>query len=112
MLLAEIVAARLNRTFKDTAPGTRLFVYQWRYLIAIPFAVVSVFMAYPMSGDTENYRVIGFPLFVAAFDEAGRCYVGPLTTPFFVGNLCLWYFFPQIVLVVWGFIGRCRRGNA
>lgn len=68
--------------------------YRWRWLIGIPFAVASAFIIYPMAGETEAYKVMGFPLFVAAFYEAGRDYVGPFTGPFFIGNAVIWYFLP------------------
>ena len=106
----EVFAAKRNRMVQKEGLAAAKWkqVYRWRWLIGIPFAVASAFVSYPMAGETESYKVMGFPLFVAAFDEAGRDYVGPFTGPFFVGNAVIWYFLPQVILYVWV---KLRRQN-
>lgn len=103
LIAAELIAANKNRQIRRANGATVKWqkAYRWRWVIGIPFAVVSVFVSYPMSGDTESYRVFGFPLMVAAFDEAGSDYVGPFTAPAFFANSAIWYFLPQIALYIW-----------
>ncbi len=110
LIAAEVISANKNRQIRRKNGGTGAWqkVYRWRWVIGIPFAVVSVFVSYPMSGETESYRVIGFPLIAAAFDNVGHDYVGPLTGFSLLGNAFIWYFFPQIPLYVWA---RAVRGD-
>ncbi len=49
---------------------------------------------------TSN-TVAGFPLIIAAFDEAGRDYVGVITVPFAIVNALIWYFTIHIILCIW-----------
>ena len=105
----EVYAAKRNHIVwqEKMAHSKWVNAYRWRWIIGIPFAVASVFIIYSMTGgteipsETETYKVVGFPLIVAVFDEAGRDYVGPFTGPFFIGNAVIWYFFPQVLLYAW-----------
>src|SRR5438046_3135780 len=101
--IGEFFTARSNRyAFKQgQASALWLRVYRWRWLIGVLFAIASAFVYYPMTGGGERYRVMGFPLMVAAFDSAGRDYVGPLTTPSLIANAAIWFFLPQFVLFFW-----------
>ena len=103
MIVLEVFAARTNRRIrrKGLAPREWEKAYQWRWVFGIPFAVLSAFVFYPMPGLPESVQVVGFPLMVAAFDEAGHDYVGVFTVPSFFANIAIWYFLPQIVLLVW-----------
>ena len=85
-------------------------LFRWRYLVGTFFAVLSVFAQYPMTSTTETYRVIGIPFFVAAFDQAGRDYVGPLTPFAFLGNLVVWFFLPSLFL--WAWVSNSRRQSS
>lgn len=97
LVAAEILAARETRKVEKADAATKQwsFAYRWRRAIGITFAVCSAFVYYPLSGETESYRVMGFPLMVAAFDEAGRDYVAPFTVPSFIGNAVIGSFFPK-----------------
>ena len=114
IIAGEIYAAKKNRAIlrEGVPPKKWQQAYRWRWLIGVPFAVASAFVSYPMAGETETYKVMGFPLFVAAFDEAGRDYVGPFTGPFFIGNAVIWYFLPQVALFAWAKLGRRSAGHA
>ena len=114
IIVAEIFAATRNRTVmrEGNAPSKWQRVYRWRWFIGIPFAVASAFIIYPMAGENVNYMVLGFPLFVAAFDESGRDYVGVFTAPFFLLNSITWYFLPQLILYVWAKVENKRGEQA
>ncbi|WP_295421297.1 hypothetical protein [Sulfurovum sp.] len=73
-------------------------IYKWRWIIGIIFIPISI-IEYPMFG-TQN-TVLGFPLIIAAFDEAGRDYVGITTTPFAIINAVIFYFMIQVILYIW-----------
>lgn len=113
IIASEVFSARANKRTKQTGTVGKewLRVYRWRWLTGIPFAVASAFIYYPMSGKTETYKVLGFPLFVAAFDEAGRDYVGPFTGPFFIGNAVIWFFIPHFFLSVWAYFSANKKRN-
>jgi hypothetical protein len=103
VLALEIFASRRNRTTAQ-APNVVVawrFVHKWRLLFGIPLAVASFFMGYPTSGGGEEYKVIGVPFLVAAFDSAGRDYIGLLSVPSLVANALLWLFLPAVALWVW-----------
>jgi len=106
IVIFEVLASRKNRSTKqnNTASSAWQNIYRWRWVVGVPFAIVSAFVYFPMSGETESYRVMGFPLMVAAFDEAGRDYVGPFTGPSFIANAVIWYFLPHIILMVWAYL--------
>ncbi|MEW5722482.1 MAG: hypothetical protein AB1896_05215 [Thermodesulfobacteriota bacterium] len=110
---AEFAAAWSNRTAYrgNQAPPTWKRFYRWRWLAGLPFAALSVFVSYPLAFGAESYRVIGFPLMAAAFDEAGRDYVGPFTGVFMFINAVLWYFLPSLLLFGWAFILGRRPGR-
>ncbi|MEJ0040246.1 MAG: hypothetical protein WDO68_30170 [Gammaproteobacteria bacterium] len=99
----EIYAARRNRTFIKGVPPKSAWAtaYRWRFLVGVPFAGVSVFMGYTLPGASEKYRVIGLPFMVAAFDSAGRDYVGPLSLPSLIANAAVWFFAPGVMLWLW-----------
>jgi len=103
--IGEFFAARSNRfAFKQAqASALWLRVYRWRWLVGVLFAIASAFIYYPMTGGEERYRVMGLPFMVAAFDSAGRDYVGPLTTPSFLANAAIWFFLPHVAFFSWRF---------
>lgn len=113
LVVLEIIAAKKNKYSHVSGNITDkwLIVYKWRYLLGLPFAVASFFVSYTMSGDTEPYKVMGFPLMAAAFDDAGRDYVGPLTVPFFFINAVIWYFLPFLILLLWSYINTKKQKN-
>lgn len=103
VLALEIFASRRNHITAqapDVVAAWR-FAHKWLLLFGIPFAVASFFMGYPTSGEGEKYEVIGVPFLVAAFDSAGRDYVGLLSVPSLVANALLWLFVPAVALWVW-----------
>ena len=111
LIAAEFLAAKSNRR-AHAEGGMRIawtVLYRWRWAIGVPLAVVSVFVSYPYTGATEVYRVFGFPLPAAAFDQAGHDYVSFLTIPIFMANAIIWYFMPQILLFCWAFMARRNR---
>jgi hypothetical protein len=65
-----------------------------------------------LSGYNHLSSVIGFPLFAAAFDSAGRDYVSPLTGPFFLGNAVIWYFLPHLFFIAWAYLGAKQSKKA
>ena len=73
-------------------------IYKWHWLIGIIFIPISL-IQYPMFGTSNT--VVGFPLMIAAFDEAGRDYVSAFTTPFAIINAIVWFFLIQIILYIW-----------
>src|SRR5687768_2950578 len=108
LIALEIVAARKNRSFAAQRVASRewAFAYRWRLLFGIPLAVASAFIQYPIYGEGERYQVAGFPCMVAAFDSAGRDYVGPLSVPSWIANGLLWLFFPAVILWIWSWFKR------
>ena len=114
IVVGEIVAAKKNRFIKENgnASTSWLKVYRWRWVVGLLFVIASVFVYYPMLGETESYRVMGFPLMAAVFDEAGRDYVGPFTVPFLLGNAIIWYFIPHFILIALNYIDMKVRKNA
>lgn len=104
----EALAARHNRATRASGETTPSWVtvHRWRWVVGIPFAVLSAFVIYPMSGATESYRVMGFPFMVAVFDQAGRDYVGPFTPFAFAANTAVWYFLPHLFLWAWALLIR------
>ena len=108
--IGEFFSARSNRsTFTQAqASAVWLRVYRWRWVIGVLFAIASAFIYYPMTGGEERYRVMGFPFMVAAFDSAGRDYVGPLTTPSFLANAAIWFFLPHVAFFLWRFAGGTK----
>lgn len=103
MIAVEVLAAKTNRRIRRKGLASPKWekAYQWRWVFGIPSAVLSAFVFYPMPGVPELSQVMGFPLMVAAFDEAGHDYVGPFTVPSFFANIAIWYFLPQVALLVW-----------
>ena len=103
MIIGEIFSAMANRRVRREGFGSEKWdtAHRWRWILGVPFVILSVFITYPMAGDTAGYTVVGFPLMVAAFDEAGHDYVGPFTAPSFLANALIWYFLPQIMLFIW-----------
>ncbi len=73
-------------------------IYKWHWIVGFVFVPISI-IEYPMFGTSNT--VVGFPLIIAAFDEAGRDYVGITTTPFAIINAIIWFFMIQIILYIW-----------
>jgi hypothetical protein len=71
IIVGEIIVGKNNRHFKrnELIAVAWLKVYRWLWLIGIPFAIASIFVSYPIPGENESYRAIGFPLIAAAFDQ-------------------------------------------
>jgi len=103
LIALEIVAARKNRRFASGQPRNSRWVvaYRWQLVLGVPLAILSAFAGYPMSGGGEQYHVAGVPFMVAAFDSAGRDYVGPLSLPFLIVNGLLWLCLPTLFLWIW-----------
>ena len=103
IVVGECFAARSNRSASEQAKARSvwLHLYRWRGLVGVVFAIASAFIGYPVSDAGERYRVLGVPFLAAAFDSAGRDYVGPLTLLSFLANALVWFFLPQIVLFCW-----------
>lgn len=100
LVVVELMAARYNKKTQQQSDKWHT-VYRWRWIIGIPFIIISAIITYPMPGVEEANKVVGFPLIVAVFDETGRDYVGPLSGIFFLGNAIIWYFLPQPLLFLW-----------
>jgi hypothetical protein len=103
LVVAESVAAKINKKINNTKQQSDKWhtAYRWRWMIGIPFVIVSAVITYPQPGVEEANKVVGFPLIVAVFDETGRDYIGPLSSIFFLGNVIIWYFLPQPILSIW-----------
>lgn len=103
IIISEIMSAvKLKKAYKNNKIEGRLKkLYKWRWLLGAPLAIGSFFTFYTVQGDTEKYRIIGLPIMAAAFDEAGRDYVSPLTGPIMFGNAIFWYFIPWLFLFVY-----------
>lgn len=99
LVVVELMAARYNKKMQQSDKWHT--VYRWRWIIGIPFVIISAIITYPMPGVEEANKVVGFPLIVAVFDETGRDYVSPLSGIFFLGNAIIWYFLPQPLLFLW-----------
>lgn len=84
--------------------------YRWRWLAGVPFAALSPLLSYTLGGgESGTYEIVGFPLAVAAIDEAGLNYVGRLSVPFLVANAAIWFFFPHVLLYLWSRVARPAR---
>ena len=103
IIIAEIVAAyKMKKAYKsNNFKKIWRNPYKLRWLFGAPLAIGSFFMTYTIDGETEKYRILGFPIMAAAFDEAGRDYVSPLTGPIMFGNAIFWYFLPWVFLFIW-----------
>jgi len=75
------------------------FIYKWRWIFGIIFALISMIIKYPMFGTTNT--IIGFPLIVAVFDKYGTDYVGITTIPFAIINSIICFFVVEIILYIW-----------
>ena len=102
MVILELYAAGKNFDYFLKSDATSFWAkcYRWRWALGIPFAALPFFISYPIPAADQTYHVIGFPLAIAATDEAGLSYVGKLSTPFMISDMLIWYFFPQILLLV------------
>ena len=105
LVIAESKAAKVTKKMhseKQHSEKWHMF-YRWRWVIGIPFVIISAFITYPMPAivTEQAYKIVGFPIIVAVFDESGRDYVGPLSFVFFLGNAMIWYFLPQLILLIW-----------
>ena len=111
LIAVEFVATRSNRRahIESAVKGAWSVVYRRRWVIGIPFALASCLVSYPYPAETETYRVLGFPLPAAAFNEAGHDYVSILTIPIFIADALIWYFIPQIILFFWAIVVRRKR---
>jgi hypothetical protein len=99
-LIAGVVALRRNRSFAATEQAHKSWVQlrRWSWLVSLALAVGSYFISFSYQAEAEVYRVLGFPFFAAAFDEAGRDYIGPLTVPAMIGNAVFFALLPHIAL--------------
>ena len=103
----EALCASGNHDWEIMEKGSRLWrkCYRWRWVIGLPFVVLSFFISYPLPGKTGTFYVIGFPLAVAARNPEGFDHTGQFTTAFLVVNAVIWYFLPHIILAVWRKLG-------
>lgn len=95
----EVVASRRNKITRAMEKTSMKWctAHRFRWLIGLPFAVVSVFAIYPMSG----YQFIGFPFIAGAFAKNGADFIGPFTLVALIANAVTWYFLPSILLWAW-----------
>ena len=115
LIVSEIISVRKNRVTNADVRTGRYWksLYRWQWLIGFPFAAASLFVSYSYSGETETYRILGFPLPAVAFDSSGLDYVSVLTVPWFIVNAAIWYFLPQLILVLLSYTGlRYRAADA
>lgn len=99
--------------FDETAGALWNGLYRWRWVVGIPFAILSALLHYAASGGNAGiFEVRGFPLVVAMVDEKGLSYAGPMSVPFLVGNAAIWYFVPHIILYAWTVAARLGRRNS
>lgn len=96
---ATIKNIKAKRQTEKTDTMRKHYLRAW--LIGIPLGIASAFMWFPIQGNHgQQYKVIGIPFIVAAFDEKGADYVSPLT-PIMMGiNFGFWFLIPQ--LYIWG----------
>jgi hypothetical protein len=111
LAVLEVLASRRNRAVRSSGQAGPRWnaAHRWRWAFGVPLAVASVFVSYPAAGATETYWVTGFPFMAAAFDQAGRDYVGPFTPFAFAANAAIWFFFPSLFL--WGWTWFVRRSS-
>ncbi len=100
LIVLEFYSSKQNKKFFSENKNFKVWkkIYKWRWLIGIIFIPISI-IEYPMFGTSNT--VVGFPLITAAFDKAGRDYVGITTTPFAIINAIIWFFIIQVILYIW-----------
>lgn len=59
---------------------------------------LTYWMGYPLPIESETWRIVGVPFFVAFFDSEGRDYVGWFTMPAVIANAVFWFTAPHIAL--------------
>jgi hypothetical protein len=104
MIGMELFTSLTNQTtfYNDTAGAIWNRIYRWRWLVGVPFAFVPTMLSYSVGGgESGTYEIIGFPLAIAAVDEAGLNYVGRMSIPFLAANAAIWFFVPHILLYIW-----------
>lgn len=77
-----------------------LLLRRWAWVLGLVLGGASYFIWYPYDAGTERYRVMGFPFMAAAFDSAGRDYVGSITPLAIIGNFLFFALTPQLMLWV------------
>lgn len=99
-LVLAAFAWRSNRRFGASGAASQSWFRARRIsrLAALSLAAASFFVSFPHRAESETYRVLGFPFVAAAFDEAGRDYVGPLTAPAMLANAVFFALLPQLAL--------------
>ncbi len=99
-LVLAAIAWRANRRFGASGAASQSWLRARRisWMASLFLAAASCFVSFPHRAESETYRVFGFPFFAAAFDEAGRDYVGPLTAPAMLGNAVFFALLPQFAL--------------
>ena len=97
-----VAAWRSNRRNAASAKVSRswLLLRRWAWVLGLVLGMASYFIWYPYDVGMERYRVMGFPFMAAAFDAAGRDYVGPITPLAIIGNFLFFALTPQLVLWV------------
>ncbi len=80
---------------------TRIVIIIVGLVIGMATWPLTYWMGYPIIINEENWRIVGLPFFVAAFDSAGRDYVGVLTMPGVIANSVFWALMPQMGLYLW-----------
>jgi len=79
----------------------RIFAFIIGGVIGVATWPLTYWMGYPIEINEENWRIVGMPFFVAAFDSIGRDYVGVLTMPGVIANSIFWALLPQLGLFLW-----------
>jgi hypothetical protein len=99
LLALEFFASKSNKLASTCTNLNRQwhFVYKFRWIFGVLFAIASIFAIYPMSG----YDFIGFPFIAGAFAKNGADFIGPFTIPALFANAITWYFLPTLALWVW-----------
>ena len=72
---------------------------------------LTYFIGYSIHIEAQVGRVVGFPFFVAYFDNAGRDYVGPLTLPGVIANCIFWFLIPQLALRFSNYVLRFHNSS-
>jgi hypothetical protein len=54
-------------------------------------------------------RIVGIPFMVAFFDSRGRDYISSLMMISIIANTAFWSLFPQLLLLLWGYLRRMKR---
>jgi len=54
-------------------------------------------------------RIVGIPFMVAFFDSRGLDYISSFMMLSIIANTAFWSLFPQLLLLLWGYLRRMKR---